>query len=110
MYIPEAYSWSDNIIQSLRWIVSWVSVFWAKFWSYAVDPFIYLITGSCMEDALFLGKSLAVRILCRGEHTTKTTEEILECVMKEKDFAVVCIPCEVDGRLAGHCCVIQYSI
>ena len=48
MYIPEAYSWSDNIIQSLRWIVSWVSVFWTKFWTYAVDPFIYLITGQCV--------------------------------------------------------------
>ena len=44
-YIPEGYSWSDNIIQSVNWIISCFSAIWNGCWLYVINPLLSWVTG-----------------------------------------------------------------
>ena len=44
-YVPEGYSWSDNIIQSVNWIISCFSAIWNGCWLYVINPLISWVTG-----------------------------------------------------------------
>lgn len=88
-YIPEGYSWSDNIIQSVNWIISCFSAIWNGCWLYVINPLLSWVTGLDSRCIWVVGKTLAVRILCAGEHTPKMTDKILDCIMHEDRFAGV---------------------
>lgn len=101
-YIPEGYSWSDNIIQSVNWIISCFSAIWKRCWFYVINPFISWITGWLSSFQSCLGKTLAVRILCAGDHSPKMTDKILDCIMHEDRFEGVISAFSVLCRHGKH--------
>ena len=109
-YIPEGYSWSDNIIKSVNWIISCFSAIWNGCWLYMINPLISWVTGLDSDCIWYGGKTLAVRILCAGEHTPKMTDKILDCIMHEDRFAGVMVERVLLFRRAGHFVNTRFSI
>ena len=108
-YIPEGYSWSGNIIKSVNWILSWFSAIWNRCWLYVINPLITWVTGLRSVVICHLGKTLAIRILCSGEHTPKMTDKILDCIMHDDRFKGVGIENSVLFRRGKHFVSTRFS-